>query len=275
MNNLGVLEKDRSRFTHARRLYRDALDLSKKVGEPRLEAMVLDNLGILAHLQGAAAESRQLLADALRMERQIGDRWGQASVLSTLATTEMEDGQIAHARSHGQQALQIAEDIQHRRLVAGVLTTQAALERRAGTAVAEVQRRLGLAADALGNERKSPAAVLLCVELGHAALAAGQSGRAFLHRAAEAAEGMELGPQSQIGIRLASLNRAADTFDAGEHGLLFRGECIEDLPAGLRRWLDESGQLPGVGTARPQNAAGGPQVGGEPSGGTAPPAGIP
>lgn len=44
---------------------------------------------------------------------------------------------------------------------------------------------------------------------------------------------------------LEKLRRAQEAFEAGEHHRLFRGELIEDLPAGLRRRFIETGELDG------------------------------
>jgi hypothetical protein len=47
-------------------------------------------------------------------------------------------------------------------------------------------------------------------------------------------------PRSDVAQALGRLERAQQAFEAGEHGRLFQGELVEDIPEGLRRWLKET-----------------------------------
>ena len=71
------------------------------------------------------------------------------------------------------------------------------------------------------------------------ALGAGQS----LRQALELVQGLNAPPAGELARFAACLQRAQAAFTAGEHHRLFRGELIEELPEGLRRWLVENGHL--------------------------------
>jgi hypothetical protein len=55
------------------------------------------------------------------------------------------------------------------------------------------------------------------------------------------ASALVLEPESLLSKSITRLRLAQAAFEAGQP--LFRGEREDDLPAGLRRWLDEMGQL--------------------------------
>ena len=61
------------------------------------------------------------------------------------------------------------------------------------------------------------------------------------NEAVQAAAAIHAGPGSELGQAISKLRRAIDAFEADRP--LFRGECVEDIPEGLRRWLANSGQL--------------------------------
>jgi hypothetical protein len=152
-------------------------------------------------------------------------------------------GRMKQARGLYEQALAIHRELGHSRLEGIMLGRLADLLRLEGS---ELSNAGGLAAEgetlvsAVGD--KLHLGVMFCVR-GHIALAGGQSGRQFRHRAQALADEVGAGSASELGRGIAKLRRAQEAFEAGEHHRLFRGELPEDLPEGLRRWLRETGQL--------------------------------
>jgi hypothetical protein len=117
---------------------------------------------------------------------------------------------------------------------------------------------VGRALEALGAGAEpwpgAPRAQPYLYRPGYLALAGDRSGRALLERAQALAEARGAGPDSELGKAVSKLRRACAAFEAGEHHRLFRGDLIEDIPEGLRRWLRgaptkwvrSTGQLPSI-----------------------------
>ena len=77
----------------------------------------------------------------------------------------------------------------------------------------------------------------LC-ESGHIALASGQDASGILEQVHAVARTVQVGPGGALEKLIDKLQRAQAAFEAGRP--LLRGECVEDIPPGLRRWLVES-----------------------------------
>jgi hypothetical protein len=93
----------------------------------------------------------------------------------------------------------------------------------------------------------------LCLcEQAHLRLARGRSGREPLDEAERITAALGLTPRSELARALGRVQRAQALFEAGRTDRLLRGECLEDLPAGLRRWLAETAHAEGMpGGTRP------------------------
>jgi len=83
---------------------------------------------------------------------------------------------------------------------------------------------------------------------GHIALWVGQDARGFLERAQALAQETAAGAGGELGRAIARLQRAIAASQEAGAGRppprLFRGDLVEDLTEGQRRWLAETGQLP-------------------------------
>jgi hypothetical protein len=122
---------------------------------------------------------------------------------------------------------------------ASTLLEFAVCERRVGELESAEQSRV--AAEAFITDDVAPADQARCVcEAGHAHLARGRSARTQLTRAERIAAERGLGPESFVGVAIARLRQAMEAFESGAP--LLNGECPDDLPEGLRRWLDGSGE---------------------------------
>jgi eukaryotic-like serine/threonine-protein kinase len=243
LGNLGGVLHDQGRFAEAQPLFEQALDIHRQVGNRRSEAILLGSLADLHHQRGALDEARLLYEQALALARQIGNRRSEGSVLGNLANVSHEQGRVEQAQSLYAQALSIHRDLGNRWEEAVTSCLLAAFERRVLGQLEGAEKRLLQAESLLRQlEGKPDLAVCLC-ELGHLALARGRSAADRLREAERLAVELAVLPASTLCKALARLRRAQQAFEAREPEHSFRGEQIEDLPEGLRRWLVERGQL--------------------------------
>jgi hypothetical protein len=147
------------------------------------------------------------------------------------------------------QALAIHRATGNRQFQARMLWDLSQLERLCGQAGAEDEtpadpELLVQQAQALARPLGNPICLGLSLyRRGHLELSRGRSPEPVLAELRPLAESLHLEPKSELGQALGRLERAQQAFEAGEHGRLFRGEVVEDIPEGLRRWLAENGLL--------------------------------
>src|SRR5262249_41612866 len=80
----------------------------------------------------------------------------------------------------------------------------------------------------------------LC-ERGKLALAGGRPAAEFLRQSREIAADIEVDAPGGLWQLVAAVERAVEAYAAGRP--LLGGECVEDLPDGVRSWLVETGRL--------------------------------
>ncbi|HEY2293402.1 MAG TPA: CHAT domain-containing tetratricopeptide repeat protein, partial [Thermoanaerobaculia bacterium] len=83
-----------------------ALDLYRKAGDRRGEAVALNDLGILRQAQGSRREAREAFETAATGFRDLGDHPNEAAVLVNLGRLRAGDGDLAGAESAFRRALQ-------------------------------------------------------------------------------------------------------------------------------------------------------------------------
>jgi hypothetical protein len=159
-----------------------------------------------------------------------------------LAEVLLHAGRSEESRGLYEQGLAVVREIGGRSLEGWPLVRMAGLERRvngkpgkAARLLAEAGRLFAESGDWLG--------LYVChCERGHRSLASGRSAREPLRRARRMVEQLGCTPESWLSAALGRLERAQAAFEAGRP--LYRGELWEDLPAGLRQWLQERGEGP-------------------------------
>lgn len=72
-----------------------------------------DSLGYVYHQVGDHARARRCYRDAVDLFRRLGDKYNEASSLSRLGDVQMDTGDIAAARARWQEALAILSDLDH------------------------------------------------------------------------------------------------------------------------------------------------------------------
>jgi predicted ATPase/DNA-binding SARP family transcriptional activator/Tfp pilus assembly protein PilF len=94
----GTLSLTLGDYTPARRLFEEALIVSRAAGEKPALAVTFNNYGLLARDGGDYATARRLFEEALAVNRETGDRKSQAPNLCNLAHTLLGEGDYAQAK---------------------------------------------------------------------------------------------------------------------------------------------------------------------------------
>jgi serine/threonine protein kinase/tetratricopeptide (TPR) repeat protein len=245
LNNLAAVHREQGRIEAAADLYRQALDIARAVGERRLEAQILVNLSVVQRDRGQNEEAFALLEAALAIHREAGDKRAEAHNLGSLALAHAFEGRIEEALALLHQALRLTQAVGDPRQEGAWRLYLGRLQRLGGRfdeAEVQIEAAMGLLRKA---ENRYFLAVALC-DRGHCALARQQTGRPWLDEAARIAEQLGAAATSELGSAVARLARAQAAVDAGRPERLFRGEPLDDLPEGVRRWLAQTGQWPMV-----------------------------
>jgi predicted ATPase len=245
LGHLGIVYRQQGRPDQEQQLQEQALAIARQVGDRPLEGFVLGNLGVLHATLGQLEKSQQFYEQALAIARQVGNRQFEGIVLGNLGAAHVDQGRLEEGRQWHQKALTLRREVGDRRSEGISLMNLANLERLASADLKHAAR-LAEQAEALltATNGGQPLAIVLC-EFGHTLLAEGRSAREYLQRAQSLIVDRGLGKDGQVTDEASKLRRAIEAFEAGEHHRLFRGMLIEDIPEGLRRWLRETGQLPG------------------------------
>jgi tetratricopeptide (TPR) repeat protein len=234
--NLGTSLVARGRVDEGCAAYEQVVEIARETGVRHAEGMALSGLADARHGQGRLHEARELLERALAVIREVGDRQFEGTLLSNLATLHADEGNVDEARTLYTQALAVNRDASARRPEGFALVDLSVLERRTGSL--DTAERLLDEAEAIFHEIGDRVYVGLCsCQKGHLALARGGPATEVLARARELPAALGTGPESLLGKAVLRLDRAVEAADAGLP--LHRGECEEDIPEGLRRWLSE------------------------------------
>jgi tetratricopeptide (TPR) repeat protein len=237
LGNLALQHATQGRLEQARRLYEQALEVHRANGNRRAEAMALGNLAVLEIEQGRLSQSRVRLEQVVAISREAGDPRNEGIALGNLAWIHAQQGRAGQARELLDQALARARQLGEPRFEAVTLTSRAAVERRAGE-LAQAGSALDTAESSLRRLGAALELGLCLCERGHLALAAGDPGVAErCHaEAQELAAALQVRPESRLVRAVARLSRGLRAHSAGAR--LLHGECIGDLPEGVRQALE-------------------------------------
>jgi tetratricopeptide (TPR) repeat protein len=242
LNRLSTIEMHRGRLEQARVLLEQALALHRELGDRRAEGVNLANLGVLHSHEGLWGPAQRHFEEALAIFREIGHRRFEAHALVNLGDFQAGSGRPQQALALFEQGLAILEEIGDRQWIAQNLAVQAVLKRRLGAL--EESEHMARQAEATLREIGDVLRVASCLcEEGHIALAQGrlEEARSRLDEAGSLAARMRAPQNGLLGRDVDLLRLAIEAYEAGQP--VFRGDRIEDLPEGLRRWLRETGQL--------------------------------
>jgi serine/threonine protein kinase/tetratricopeptide (TPR) repeat protein len=240
LSNLGEIERSSGRFPRAHELQRAALGIHREIGNRRSEGICLDNVAAILAEEEKLDEGRRTVEEALAVLRSVGDRRFEAMALATRADLLRRLGSVDAAREDFREAVRLLDEVDDRATAILVRCRGGALERLSTRRFDRLLPLARIVEEGIDHFRRLGNDLLLgelLVEAGHLALASGRSSAAALAEAKGAAARAGAEPASLLGRRIARLERAEESFAAGCP--LFRGERIEELPAGLRRALAE------------------------------------
>jgi non-specific serine/threonine protein kinase len=108
----GVIASRKGDLARARRMWEEALETWRRLGDEIGELQALGNLGWLEH--GDADRGRELVERSLAMARQAGWTWWEAAQLGNLAERALEDGRTDEGERRAREYLALAREIDDR-----------------------------------------------------------------------------------------------------------------------------------------------------------------
>ncbi len=238
LNNLATVYEKRGDLEEACRLTERSLAIARELGDRRHEGVALNNLAFYRYLQGRLQEAGDHYGQALVIHREVDNLWLQGLTLSNLATLLVDQGRPEDAVTFFESALEIHRELQNKRFEARTLWEMARMSRLVHGRFQEARRHLD---DSLSILRKLGGRIYVATALSEAgglSLATGGNGVAELEEAREMIRGTAVGPRSEIARAMEILEAAIQAKKQG--GKLFRGQRVEDIPQGLRAWLQLS-----------------------------------
>jgi tetratricopeptide (TPR) repeat protein len=113
LRSIGQVANSRGRFTQARAVYGEALDIARELGNPRLEANLLNALGEVAGRSTHYQEAVDCFKAALLIDRDLGDRYLTGRKLANLGATYAAIGLYRRAERCLRKALELHEAVGH------------------------------------------------------------------------------------------------------------------------------------------------------------------
>jgi len=114
LNDLGQLRLAEKAPVEARKLFENARELHRMIGDHRMEASDLYYLGLAAESSGDPSTARKCLFDSLEIRRSGGIRDATADSLIALADIEHAEMNTVEARDFAEQALTALESVRSR-----------------------------------------------------------------------------------------------------------------------------------------------------------------
>ena len=245
LQHLGLIQFNQGSVQDALESYNEALRIQRDVGDRRNEMYSLYSIGQIEMALGRHDSARGLFEQALDFGLRAGEVDDCALFLRNLAQLDLAAGLPAQARAKLAEALHIlGESSTSHVRVSPVLMDLCRIERLVGDASLDPCRRLlrraGVAVKRAGTSVANELS-LACTR-GHLALASNRSSTRWLRAAHGIASRLRLGLPGPMAQEVERLDRAQEAFVSGQP--LWRGERVEDLPAGLCQWLCDEGMLP-------------------------------
>jgi tetratricopeptide (TPR) repeat protein len=128
----GVLACEQADYAAADPLFREALDIARRLGDKRGIAVSLNALGVNDRNRGEAAVAHSLFEESLLLWRELGDQKAVARSLSNLANVVKLQGDFARARALHAECLSIFSGLGDRAGVAWSLNSQGDVARDQG-----------------------------------------------------------------------------------------------------------------------------------------------
>jgi tetratricopeptide (TPR) repeat protein len=107
LHQLAMIHQYRGEYDMAVKLYKESLEIKRKLGDQRSISVTLQNLGIIHEGKGEYDEARKLYEQSLEIKRKFGDNAGIASSLGGIATIQIIKGNYGEAEKLYEQILDI------------------------------------------------------------------------------------------------------------------------------------------------------------------------
>ncbi|MEU1667569.1 BTAD domain-containing putative transcriptional regulator [Streptomyces sparsogenes] len=218
---MGISHGLQGHYEQARGWLRDALETSRRAGDPAEQARAVGSLGIFANAAGEPVEAAALLTEAADLVQDSDDDWLSVMYLANVGAIHHQVGQHEKAHDCYAASLVLAEKIGSPRILSKTLFRMGTLQldrERHAEAAAALRRAAGLA------ERVGDVPLYAAV-LGRLATAeeclGNVAGAVELHGRALAAVGERPGPRVEVEIR----NRLGWRHAAAEDLTQARARC--------------------------------------------------
>ena len=133
-NRIAVSALQQGDIERAGRLAAEALELDRRRGYRRDEAIALNVLGIVANAQGRRDEGVQLMYESAAVAEQVGFTWWRGVTLATVADWLVEGGEVERAGEALREALEVIRTVGDRVNTPSILATAALVAAHGGDA---------------------------------------------------------------------------------------------------------------------------------------------
>ena len=227
------------KYDEAVELYRRGAELAERTGDVHTLAGATFGIAQVEERRGQSTSATASYARALQLYESTGAAPEIAAVRSCLSLLLLGEGRVEEALAHMEQALEILEASGDRRYAAIVRVNIASLLRLAHGQLDGAQSHLSGAIHVLREVGDRYSLVCAMCEQGHLDLALRRAPGASLDEARRLGRDLAVPSESEPAQYVEKLERAA----VARRRQTFRGSRLEDVPAGLRRWLAATGQL--------------------------------
>ena len=235
--NLAAIQWTLGNMTESKRLSWMAVEKFRQAGDRRREGAALTNLALIMHDLEDLDAAADMNAQALNIHREVADRFAEAVTLSNFGHGNCAQGDLILALEKFNQSEAILRNIDAKHALARTIHGSAMVLRYVGAdcnpameKIQETETILDSIGDFLGL------AQCFC-EAGHLKMACGTAPDDCLAKVEKITYPHDLTADSEVSMAKQKLKRAADAFYS--HGELLCGECPQDIPAQLRRRIEQ------------------------------------
>ncbi len=279
--NLGALHISEGDFKTAKKVFNQSLAIHREIKERHYVANDIKGLALAYWLEGDLEKARHNLEESRTMFKALGDRQGEAETMTNLVLIHIEQHDYDRAISLAEQSLVVLRETGNRMMegvtmmnygqalfetgdVAGALEKcidsksilveakanhylprnylfHAVIERITAGNYALADEYLAEGETVLDTIHDPLARVEYLCQKGHLALARGKPGDEYLASAEQLLADHPSDIPADLKTDIKKLKNAMNAREAGK--TLFRGCRMTDIPAGVVKWLRQTGQL--------------------------------
>ncbi len=233
--NIANLYTYTGEFSKARKMYEEALSISCEIGDRPTEGKLLSNLALTYLQENDLDTALDLYKRALDIQREILERTMEGVTLSNIASIYQDKGLFKEALDLSQQALSINREIEDKQSEAESLMILARLKRRMEADFDQAESFAGKAYT-IFKELGDQLGIGRCLkEFGVIALAREKTAQKYIQQFQLLIDKTNSLPTSRLAEEFKKLKSLQSSFDSGDR--LFRGDHVENLPEGLKKWL--------------------------------------